>query len=83
MARKTWRRLFAFSSAARVSAARPTAAASFAFVGLPRRQPEAFLTGPLRDQPPILLRERCLEVQHERIGIAAQLGDDEGYSLRH
>ena len=38
---------------------------------------------PLGDQPPLLLGERGIEVQHEGIGIGAKLGDDERHALRH
>jgi hypothetical protein len=39
--------------------------------------------GALRDQPPLLLGQCGLQVQHERIGVAPELGNDEGYALRH
>lgn len=39
--------------------------------------------GALGDQPPFLLRQHGIEMQHERIGIPAEFGDDEGHSLRH
>jgi len=35
------------------------------------------------DQPPLLLGERRIEVQHERVGVAPQFGDDERHPLRH
>ena len=37
----------------------------------------------LRDQRPFLLGERRIEVQHERVGIGAQLGDHERHLVRH
>ena len=56
--------------------------------GLPSLAPSAFFaasaaSGALRDQPPLLLGQRGVEVQHERIGIAAQFGDDERHALGH
>ena len=39
--------------------------------------------GALRDQPPFLLGQRRVEVQHERVGIGAEFRDDEGDALRH
>ena len=39
--------------------------------------------GALADQPALLLGQRRIEVQHEGIGIDAELGDDEGHPLRH
>ena len=40
-------------------------------------------TRPLRDQPPFLLRESSVEVQHERVCIRTQFDDDERHLLRH
>ena len=39
--------------------------------------------GAFRDQPPLLLGQRGIQVQHKWIGIAAQLGDDERHALGH
>ena len=39
--------------------------------------------GALRDQPPLLLGQRGVEVQHERVGVAAEFGDDERHALGH
>src|SRR5215216_5205654 len=39
--------------------------------------------GPLRDQAPLLFGEGRVEVEHERIGVAAEFGDNEWHSLRH
>jgi hypothetical protein len=39
--------------------------------------------GPVGNQPPLLLGEGGVEVQHERIGVCAQLSDEEWYALRH
>ena len=36
-----------------------------------------------RDQPALLLGQRGVEVQHERIGVSAQLGDDERRLVGH
>jgi hypothetical protein len=38
---------------------------------------------PLRYEPPLLLGDSSVEVQHERICIRAQLGDDEWHPLGH
>ena len=40
-------------------------------------------SGALRDLPPLLLGQRRVEVQHERIGIGAEFGDDERHALGH
>ena len=53
---------------------------SFAAARLPDRQCGL---GALRDQPPFLLGQRGVEVQHERVGVAAEFGDDERHALRH
>ena len=45
--------------------------------------PAERVAGPLRDQRALLLGERGEEVQHERVGVGAQLGDDERHALRH
>ena len=34
-------------------------------------------------KPSFLLSQRRIEVQHERIGVPAQFGDDERHSLSH
>ena len=47
---------------------------------LPRRQRRL---GPLRDQPPLLLRQCSVEVQHEGICISPQFGNDERHTLGH
>src|SRR5208282_6820944 len=39
--------------------------------------------GPLADQPPFFLGKRSVDVEHEGIGVSAQLGDDEGDALSH
>ena len=54
----------------------------------PNLTPCAFLAaegvlGTLGDQPALLLGERCVDVQHERIGVGAELGDDERRPVRH
>ena len=49
-------------------------------LSLPRRQRRPC---PLRDQPPLLLGESSVQVQHERVCIRAQFGDDERNPLRH
>ena len=38
---------------------------------------------PLGDWPPLLLRQRSVEVQHERVRIRAKLSDDERNTLGH
>ena len=43
-----------------------------------QRRPRA-----LRDQPPLLLCQCSVEVQHEGICISPQFGDDEGHTLGH
>ena len=78
----------ACSSAAAISDVRPASPASRMLLGLPSLLPLAFLIcqrrlGALRDQPPLLLGQRGVEVQHERIGVAAEFGDDERHALRH
>ena len=37
----------------------------------------------LRDEAALLFGQRCVQVQHEGIGVAAQLGNDERNALRH
>jgi hypothetical protein len=37
----------------------------------------------LRDQPPLLLGQRRVQVQHERVGVDAELGDNERHTLGH
>jgi hypothetical protein len=39
--------------------------------------------GPFSDQTPLLLGERGVEVEHERVGIGPKLGDDKGHPLGH
>jgi hypothetical protein len=39
--------------------------------------------GPLRDQPPLFLGQRRVEVQHEGICIPAEFGHYERHALRH
>ena len=39
--------------------------------------------GAFRDQSPFLLGKRGIEVQHERVGIGTELGDDEWHALGH
>lgn len=41
------------------------------------------IPGTLRDQPTLLLGQRGVEVQQERIDVGTQLGDDELDALRH
>ena len=43
---------------------------------------ECFL-GPLCDPVTLLLGDGCVNVQHERIHVGAELGDDEGHPLHH
>jgi hypothetical protein len=40
-------------------------------------------TSTLTDQPPLLLGKGGVEVEHERVGIDAELGDDERHALCH
>ena len=75
-------------SASRIETTRPLAAASarvgrIAELGAARFARGEGGPGALRDQPPFLLGKRCVEVQHERVGIGAKFGDDEGDALRH
>ena len=49
-------------------------------LSLPRRQRRP---RPLRDQPPLLLRQCSVEVQHEGICISSQFGNDERHTLGH
>jgi hypothetical protein len=49
------------------------------FLGFPNQR--GF--GPLRDQSALLLGERGVKVEHERIGISAKLGYDERHALGH
>jgi len=56
--------------------------------GLPRIAPAASLCrqrglGALGCQPPLLLGQSGIEVQHERVGVLAQLSDHEWHSLGH
>jgi len=39
--------------------------------------------GAFGDQAPLFLGERGIEVEHERVGICAELGDDEGDAAGH
>ena len=39
--------------------------------------------GPIGDQPPFLLSQGGVEVEHKWIGVDAEFSDDEGHSLRH
>jgi|GEM_PF-5634518 len=39
--------------------------------------------GALGDEPPLLLRQRGVEVKHERVGVAAKFSDDERDTLGH
>lgn len=39
--------------------------------------------GPGRDHPALLLGQGGIDVQHEGVGVPAELGDDEGHPLRH
>ncbi len=39
--------------------------------------------GPLRDQPPLLLGQCRVDVEHEGVSIATEFGDDEWHTLRH
>jgi hypothetical protein len=40
-------------------------------------------SGPIRDEPSLLLGERRVEVEHEGVSIGAKFDDDEGHALRH
>jgi len=88
MARKTGRRPAACSSAEADKVARPKKPAASMFVRLPNLPPLAFRTASaafrsLRYQPALLLGERRVEVQYERVGISAEFGDDERNALSH
>jgi hypothetical protein len=48
--------------------------------GLPRRQRQP---GPLGNEPALLLGERCVEVEHEWVGVGSELRHDEGHPLGH
>jgi hypothetical protein len=39
--------------------------------------------GALRDEPALLLGQRRVEVQHERVGVGPKLGDDKRHPLGH
>ena len=41
------------------------------------------LAGTFRDHPPFLFGQRGVNVQHERIRVHAQFGNDERHALRH
>jgi hypothetical protein len=41
------------------------------------------LPGSIRDQPALLLGERCVEVEHEGIRIRTELSHDERHPLSH
>ena len=69
------------------------AQACAALVGLPNFTPHGLLCsqrgfGALRDEPALLLCQGGIEVQHERIGVAAEFGNDKrppgslSYSIR-
>ena len=74
-------------SAAAVWICRPHTPAAAISKGCPARRhwPSSPPAPPwsFRDQTSFFFGQRRVEVQHERIGIAAQLGNDERHALRH
>src|SRR4051812_38743232 len=67
---------------------RPTSPASLILVGLPSVVPLALRIASAAlvrsgNQPPFLLSERRIEVEHEGIGVAAEFSDNERHPLCH